>query len=207
MRRIGLQGVHLRKKVRTTIPEPEAAPVPDLLRRDFTADEPNTKYVGDITYLPIGDGQFLYLATVLDLQSRRLAGWSIADHMRTELVTDALEAAARTRGGSLDGAIFHSDNGAQYASKEFAKVCRRLGVTRSRGAVGTSADNAAAESFNATLKRETLLGKRHWSGAREARLAVFRWVTRYNTRRRHSGLGYISPIAFEQRSATLASAA
>ncbi|ODA70575.1 hypothetical protein APS67_005309 [Streptomyces sp. AVP053U2] len=84
---------------------------------------------------------------------------------------------------------------------------RRLGVTRSRAAVGTSADNAAAESFNATLKRETLQGKRHWSGAREARLAVFRWVTRYNTRRRHSGLGYISPIAFEQRSATPASAA
>jgi transposase InsO family protein len=92
----------------------------------------------------------------MSLHSRRLAGWSIADHMRTELVTDALEAAARTRGGSLDGAIFHSDNGAQYASKEFAKVCSRLGVIRSRGAVGTSADNAAAESFNATLKRETL---------------------------------------------------
>jgi hypothetical protein len=132
---------------------------------------------------------------VLDLHSKRLAGWSIADHMRTELVTDALEAAARTRGGSLDGAIFHSDNGAQYTSKEFANVCRRLGVTRSRGAVGTSADNAAAESFNATLKRETLQGKKRWSGAREARLAVFRWVTRYNTRRRHSALGYVSPIA------------
>ncbi|MGW9412083.1 IS3 family transposase [Streptomyces diastaticus] len=206
MRRIGVQGVHLRK-VRTTTPEPSAAPVPDLLQRDFTATEPNTGYVGDITYLPIGDGQFLYLATALDLRSRRLAGWSIADHMRTELVTDALEAAARTRGGSLDGAIFHSDNGAQYASKEFARVCSRLGVIRSRGAVGTSADNAAAESFNATLKRETLQGRRRWSGAREARLAVFRWVTRYNTRRRHSGLGYISPIAFEQRSVTLTAAA
>ncbi|MGY3204632.1 arginine repressor [Streptomyces sp. TE5632] len=113
MRRIGVQGVHLRKKVRTTVPEPEASPVPDLLQRNFTASEPNTKYVGDITYLPIGDGQFLYLATVLDLHSRRLVGWSIADHMRTGLVTDALEAAARTRGGSLHGAIFHSDNGAQ----------------------------------------------------------------------------------------------
>ncbi|MGW7674609.1 integrase core domain-containing protein, partial [Streptomyces sp. NPDC054775] len=96
---------------------------------------------------------------------------------------------------------------AQYASKEFAKVCRRLGVTRSRGAVGTSADNATAESFNATLKRETLQGKKRWPGAREAHLAEFRWVTRYNTRRRHSGLGYISPIAFEQRSATLTAAA
>lgn len=86
-------------------------------------------------------------------------------------------------------------------------MCRGLGVTRSRGAVGTSADNAAAESFNATLKRETLQGKKRCSGAREARLAVFRWVTRYNTRRRHSTLGYISPIAFEQRSVTLATAA
>ncbi|WP_086021497.1 IS3 family transposase [Streptomyces zinciresistens] len=207
MARIGLQGVHLRRKVRTTVPEPSATPVPDLLRRDFTASEPNTKYVGDITYLPVGDGQFLYLATVLDLCSKRLAGWSIADHMRTELVTDALRAAARTRGGTLDGAIFHSDNGAQYASKEFADVCRELGVTRSRGAVGTSADNAAAESFNASLKRETLQGRKRWPGAREARLAVFRWVTRYNTRRRHSALGQISPIAFEQRSVTLADAA
>jgi transposase InsO family protein len=207
MRRIGLQGVHLRKKVRTTIPEPSATPVPDLLARDFTASEPNTKYVGDITYLPIGDGQFLYLATVLDLCSKRLAGWSIADHMRTELVTDALQAAARTRGGSLDGAVFHSDNGAQYVSKEFAKVCHELGVTRSRGAVGTSADNAAAEAFNASLKRETLQGRKGWSGAREARLAVFRWVTRYNTRRRHSTLGQISPIAFEERSVTLADTA
>ena len=207
MARIGLQGVHLRKKVRTTVPEPSATPVPDLLRRDFTASEPNTKYVGDITYLPIGDGQFLYLATVLDLCSKRLAGWSIADHMRTGLATDALRAAARTRGGTLDGAIFHSDNGAQYASKEFADVCRELGVTRSRGAVGTSADNAAAESFNASLKRETLQRRKRWSGAREARLAVFRWVTRYNTRRRHSALGQISPIAYEQRSITLAAAA
>lgn len=112
----------------------------------------------------------------------------LPERRRTELVTDALEAAARTRGGSLDGAVFHSDNGAQYASKKFAKVCSRLGVIRSRGAVGTNADNAAAESFNATLKRETLQGKKRWSEAREARLAVFRWVTRYNTRRRHSGL-------------------
>jgi transposase InsO family protein len=113
MRRIGIEGVHLRKKVRTTVPEPSATPVPDLLQRDFTASESNARYVGDITYLPIGDGQFLYLATVLDLCSKRLAGWSIAGHMRTELVTDALKAAARTRGGTLNGAVFHSDNGAQ----------------------------------------------------------------------------------------------
>jgi transposase InsO family protein len=208
MRTFNIVGLHLRKKVRTTIPEPATTPVPDLLQRDFTAPEPNTKYVGDITYLPIGGGQFLYLATVLDLCSKRLAGWSIADHMRTELVTDALRAAAAARGvGGLRGAIFHSDNGAQYASKEFAQVCSELGVTRSRGAVGTSADNAAAESLNATMKRETLQGRKRWNGARDARLAVFRWATRYNTRRRHSRLGQISPTTYEQRSTTLATAA
>ncbi|AXE82317.1 IS3 family transposase [Streptomyces atratus] len=208
MRTFRIVGLHLRKKVRTTIPEPSATPVPDLLRRDFTAQAPNTKYVGDITYLPIGGGQFLYLATVLDLHSKRLAGWSIADHMRTELVTDALRAAAAARGADgLHGAIFHSDNGAQYASREFAQVCSELGVTRSRGAAGTSADNATAESLNATMKRETLQGRKRWDGAREARLAVFRWATRYNTRRRHSRLGQISPIAYEQRSTTLATAA
>jgi transposase InsO family protein len=162
----------------------------------------------DITYLPVGNGEFLYLATVLDLCSKRLAGWSIADHMRTELVTDALKAAAAARGaGGLAGAVFHSDNGAQYASSEFAKVCEELGVIRSRGAVGTSADNAAAESFNATMKRETLQGAPRWPGARAARLQVFRWAARYNTRRRHSSLGQISPIAYEQRSATLTTAA
>ncbi len=208
MREHGIVGVHLRKPVRTTVPDPDAAAVPDLIQRDFTASTPNTRYVGDITYLPVGDGKFLYLATVLDLHSKRLAGWSIADHMRTELVTDALRAAASVRGaGGLDGAIFHSDNGSQYASTDFADVCRELGVTRSRGAVGTSADNAAAESFNATLKRETLQGRKRWNSAGEARVDVFRWVTRYNTRRRHSALGQSCPIEFEKRSATLAAAA
>ncbi|ELB89240.1 putative transposase orfB for insertion sequence element [Rhodococcus wratislaviensis IFP 2016] len=110
MRENGIVGVHLRKTVRTTVPEPSATPVPDLIRRDFTSSEPNTKYVGDITYLPVGEGDFLYLATVLDLYSKRLAGWSIAPHMRTGFVTDALRAAAAARGAAgLDGAIFHSD--------------------------------------------------------------------------------------------------
>ncbi|MCX5233544.1 IS3 family transposase [Streptomyces sp. NBC_00233] len=208
MREFGIVGLHLRKKVRTTIPGPSASPVPDLLRRGFTAQAPDTEYVGDITCLPVGGGQFLYLATVLDLCSKRLAGWSIAGHMRTELVTGALRAAAAARGaGGLHGAIFHSGNGAQYVSEEFALVCSELGVTRSPGAVGTSADNAAAESLNATMKRETLQGRKRWNGAREARLSVFRRATRYNTRRRHSRLGQISPIAYEQRSTTLATAA
>jgi transposase InsO family protein len=191
-------GLHLRKKVRTTVPEPSHQKVPDLLKRDFTADEPNQRYVGDITYLPVAEGRFLYLATVIDLHSRRLAGWSIADHMRTELVADALRAAARTRGG-LDGAIFHSDHGAQYTSKQFAELCAELGVRQSMGAVGTSADNAAAEALNATLKRETLQGARCWPSAGTARLSVFAWITRYNTRRRHSSLGYLSPNDYEQQ--------
>ncbi len=207
MREHGIAGLRLRKKIRTTIPEPDAAPVPDLIQRDFTAAQPNTRYVGDITYLPVGGGRFLYLATVVDLYSRRLAGWSIAGHMRTELVIDALQAAAHTRGGRLDGAVFHSDNGAQYCSREFARACRQLGVTRSRGAVGTSADNALAESFNATLKRETLQGAHHWPDARTARLAVFRWITRYNTVRRHSRLGQLSPIAYEMMADSLRPAA
>lgn len=152
MRMFGIVGLHLRKKVRTTIPEASTAPVPDLLRLDFIAQAPNSKYVGDITYLPVGGGRFLYLATVFDLHSKRLVvGCSIADHIGTELVSDALKAAAAARGArGLRGAIFHSDNGAQYLSKEFTQVCPELGVTRSRGAVGTSADNAAAESLNAT---------------------------------------------------------
>lgn len=163
--------------------------------------------MGDITYLPVGDGEFLYLATVLDCFSRRVVGWSIADHMRTGLVADALKAAAATR-GSLDGAIFHSDHGAQYMSKEFADLCKELGVTQSMGAVGTSADNAACESFHASLKRETLQGARRYDGPRACRLAVFRWLTRYNTRRRHKRNHQLSPVAYEaQHSATLALAA
>ncbi|MFF3879483.1 IS3 family transposase [Streptomyces sp. NPDC001978] len=210
MRKFDIVGVHLRKKVRTTVPEPSDTPVPDLFRRDFTAAEPGVKYMGDITYLPIGDGEFLYLATVLDCFSRRVVGWSIADHMRTSLVADALKNAAATR-GSLDGAVFHTDHGAQYTSKEFATLCTELGVTQSMGAVGTSADNAACESFHASLKRETLQGARRWDGAAACRLSVFRWLTRYNTRRRHSANGYLSPVAYEhqhyQQSATMTLAA
>lgn len=206
MRKYGIAGLRLRKRQVTTVPEPSATPVPDLFRRDFTASAPNTKYVGDITYLPVGDGEFLYLATVIDCFSRRLAGWSIADHMRTELVTDALRAAAATR-GSLAAAVFHSDHGAQYTCRQFADICAELGVRQSMGAVGTSADNALAESFNAALKRETLRGARRFDGARACRLAVFRWTTRYNTRRRHSANGQQAPIAYEQQSATLTPAA
>ncbi|XIG72329.1 hypothetical protein C1N81_44790 (plasmid) [Streptomyces sp. SGAir0957] len=126
MRESGIEGVRLRRRHRTTVPDPAAAKAPDLIRRDFTAITPNTKYVGDITYLPLDSGKFCYLATAIDLASRRLAGWAIADHMRTDLVTDALAAAVRTR-GSLAGSIMHTDHGAQYTSRAFAKACSSAG--------------------------------------------------------------------------------
>jgi transposase InsO family protein len=173
MRGVGLAGVRLRRRCRTTIAEPAAAKAPDLIGRDFTVDVPNTAYVGDITYLPVGKGEFCYLATVIDLCSRRLVGWAIADHMRTELVIDALTAAERTR-GSLAGAILHTDHGAQYTSAAFAAACAKAGVRQSMSAIGSSADNAAAESFNATFKRETLQGATGWSSQRETRLAATR---------------------------------
>jgi transposase InsO family protein len=198
MRKFAITGIRLRKKVRTTVPEPSNVPVADLFGRDFTAPRPGVKYMGDITYLPVGDGRFLYLATVLDCFSRRVVGYSIADHMRTELVADALRMARDVR-GSLQGALFHSDHGAQYTSKDFSTLCKELGVVQSMGAVGTSADNAACESFHASLKRETLQGAHCYDGARSCRLAVFRWLTRYNTRRRHSANGQLSPAAYEQR--------
>ncbi len=197
MREEGIAGLRLRRRVRTTIPEPAEQAVPDLLNRKFCADAPNQRYVGDITYLPIADGTNLYLATVIDCFSRRLAGWAVAEHMRTDLIADALHAARDTR-GSLVGAIFHSDHGAQYTSKTFAQLCAQLGVTQSMGAVGTSADNALAESFNATLKRETLQGAHTWPDSATCRREVFRWVTRYNTRRRHSWCGQQAPNIYEQ---------
>jgi transposase InsO family protein len=200
MRAHQIAGLRLRRRVRTTVPEPADQPVPDLLGRDFTAEVPNRRYVGDITYLPIGDGSNLYLATVIDCFSRRLAGWAVAEHMRTDLIVDALSAARDAR-GSLAGAIFHSDHGSQYSSKAFAGVCAEFGVTQSMGAVGTSADNALAESFNATLKRETLRGAACWPDAATCRREVFRWVTRYNTRRRHSWCGQQAPNAYEQQHA------
>ncbi len=207
MREHHIAGIRLRRRVRTTIPEPSDAKAPDLLKRDFTAPTTNTKYVEDITYLPIADGTNLYLATVIDCCSRKVAGWAVTDHMRTDLVTDALKAALADR-GSLRGAIMHADHGAQYTSKDYAQLCTNLGVTLSLGGVGSSADNALAESFNATVKRETLAGATAFTDQATCRREIFRWATRYNTRRRHSYLGYQSPNTYEnQLTATLLEAA
>ncbi|REE03677.1 transposase InsO family protein [Citricoccus muralis] len=204
MRSAGIAGYVKRRKVRTTIPEPADQKVLDLLKRDFTATAPNRRYVGDITYLPLSEaagGGNLYLATVIDCYSRRLVGWAIADHMRTELVEDALRAAAATR-GSLAGAIFHSDHGSVYCSKDYAALCSKLGVTQSMGTVGSSADNALAESFNAALKREVLQEAKTWPDELTCRRQVFKWLTRYNTKRRHTWCRYNTPIAYEVAVAT-----
>ena len=208
MRTNGIAGYRRRRRVRTTVADPANQKVPDLLKRDFTATQINTRYVGDITYLPLASGANLYLATVIDCCSRRVAGWAIAEHMRTELVADALNAAAALR-GSLAGAVFHADHGSQYTSKDFARLCKDLGVTQSMGGVGSSADNALAESFNATLKREVLQDRSCWPDAATCRREVFRWLARYNTKRRHSRCRQSSPATYERTltTATLPEAA
>ena len=147
---------------------------------------------------------------MIDCYSRRLVGWAIADHMRTELVEDALTAAAATRGGSLAGAIFHTDHGSVYTSKDYAQLCARPRGHPVHGCRRhVSADNALAESFNATLKREVLQDAACWPDELTCRRQVFRWLTRYNTNRRHSWCRYQSPTTYENhwRTATLQTAA
>ncbi|GHD26376.1 hypothetical protein GCM10007147_24270 [Nocardiopsis kunsanensis] len=182
--------------MRTTDADQGARKHPDLLRGDFSAHSVGTKYVGGITYLPLADGRSFYLATVIDLCSRKLAGWALAYHMRTGLVAHALKAAARERGG-LEGAVFHSDHGSVYTSRAYEGLCTDLGVVQSMGAIGSSADNAVAESFNATLKRETLAGELTYTDEAALRRTVFRWAHRCNTRRRHSRCANVSPNDFE----------
>ena len=211
MREHGLAGIRLRKRVRTTIPDQSGRRFPDLIGRDFSIGAPCCRYVGDITYLPLEDGTNLYFASCIDLGSRKLTGWAMAGHMRTELVEDALKV-AWCECGTLAGAVFHSDHGSVYTSKSYAALCEQLGVRQSMGAVGSSADNALAESLNAALKRELLEGRAAFPDAPTAYRAVFRWANRYNTRRRHSAIGQITPNNYETAyaettSATLAEAA
>ncbi|TWG07500.1 transposase InsO family protein [Saccharopolyspora dendranthemae] len=198
----GIVGRHQRKYQRTTRPDAQAAPAPDLVGREFTATRLDEKWCGDITYLPLGRG-YLYLATVIDMSSRRLVGWSLADHMTAGLVCDALESAIATRGGRVDGVVFHSDRGRQYTSAEFGHLCDQHGIQRSMGRVGSSYDNALAESFFATLKRELLApGRSFWRTETQARQDIFRWIAYYNHHRRHSALGHHSPIHHEQHTTT-----
>ena len=196
MREQGFEGESGRARVRTTIIDRGAKAATDRVKRDFNPAAPNVIWCGDITYLATGEG-WLYLATVIDLFSRRVIGWSLTDHMRSSLVADALTTAVATRGGHVDGVIFHSDRGSQYTSAHFGEVCDRLGVVQSMGATGVCFDNAAAESFFASLKRE-LAHRRRWATRAEARHAVIRWIEGwFNSRRLHSTLSYSSPIEYE----------
>jgi putative transposase len=196
-----LVGVSRRRWVTTTQRGAAAAAVPDLVERQFAAAGPNQLWVADITYVPTWAG-FLFLAVVLDAFSRRVIGWAMATHLRTELVLGALEMArVQRRPGAV---ILHSDHGCQYTSVAFGDRCRVLGVRPSRGTVGDCYDNALCESFFATLECE-LLDRRTFRSHAEARTALFRFIEGwYNPRRRHSALGYQSPIAFEQAYAAAA---
>jgi putative transposase len=198
MRLAGIRGITRRRYRATTRQDPAASPAPDLVRRRFTAlaDRPGRLWVADITELPTDEGK-LFLATVLDACSRRVVGWSMAELQRTALVTDALDAAVGIRRPT--GAIFHSDRGSQYTSEAFRNRLAATGIAASTGAPGTCYDNAMAESFFASLETE-LIDRSHWATRAEARAAVFDWIeVFYNRTRRHSAIGYISPIEFERR--------
>jgi putative transposase len=204
MRAAGLAGVCRRRGVRTTRRDDRDAPSADLVQRSFAASAPNRLWVADITYLPTWQG-FLYLAVVLDAFSRRVVGWAMADHLRTELVLDALEMALWNR-RPAGGVIHHSDHGCQYTSLAFGTRCRRAGITLSMGSVGDCYDNAMAESFFATLECE-LIARNRWRTHTEARMAVFDFIEGfYNPRRRHSALAYLSPAEYERRHLEPASA-
>jgi putative transposase len=196
MQAAGLAGVSRRSFVTTTRRDPTARPAPDLVQRCFAVEGPNQLWVADITYIPTWAG-FLYLAVVLDAWSRRVVGWAMATHLRTELVLDALNMAVTQRRPLR--VIHHSDQGCQYTSLAFGRRCEEAGVRPSMGSVGDAYDNALCESFFATLECE-LLDRRRFATQVEARLAVFDFIEGwYNPHRRHSALAYLSPLAYERR--------
>ncbi|HWQ37064.1 MAG TPA: IS3 family transposase [Burkholderiales bacterium] len=196
MKADGLCGVCRRKFVITTARDANAQPSADLVQRQFSTDAPNRLWVADITYIPTWAG-FLYLAVVLDVFSRRIVGWAMAEHLRTELVLAALNMAIGQR--RAKGIVHHSDHGTQYTSIAFGLRCREANVRPSMGSVGDAYDNAMAESFVATLECE-LLDRRRFATKAEARMAILDFIEGwYNPRRRHSRLGWISPIEFERR--------
>ena len=195
MRRAGLRGVSRRKWVTTTVRDRAHRPAPDLVQRAFTATGPNALWVADITYVATWIG-FLYLAVVFDVWSRRIVGWAVETHLRTDLVLAALEMAVRQR--QPREVIHHSDQGRQYTALAFGKRCRDVGVRPSMGSVGDCYDNAMCESVFATLECE-LLDRSSFRTPAEARCAIFDFIEGwYNTQRRHSSLAYESPMSFER---------
>jgi len=195
MRKSGIQGCMRGRKKRTTRRDPRAIPAPDLVKRNFAATAPDRLWTADITYLRTDEG-FLYLAFVLDVYSRRIVGWSMASHLRTELVVDALEMAVWRRKPAA-GLVHHSDRGTQYTALSFGKRLEEAGIVPSMGRTGSALDNAVSESFVATLKCE-LVHLRRFPSREAARSAVFEYLEAfYNRRRLHSSLGYVSPEGYE----------
>jgi len=201
MRSAQISGLVRKKKGRTTIRVPGVRVADDLVQRQFRPAGPDVLWVADITYLRTWEG-WLYLAAIQDAYSRRIVGWSMADHMRSELVVDALQMAlARRRPGP--GLVHHSDQGSQFVSLAFGQAAGKAGIARSMGSRGDCFDNAVAESFFATLKKE-LVRRRTWPTRRELTGEVFDYIEAfYNPRRRHSTLGYLSPVQFEDQSITI----
>jgi len=196
MRERGFRGASRRKHVVTTIRDDAATPAQDLVNRKFESDAPNKLWVADITYIPTAIG-FMFLAVVLDVFSRRVVGWAMASHMRTDLVLDAFNMAVAQR--RPRNVIHHSDHGSQYTSIAFSKRCESFGVQISMGSVGDCYDNAMCESFNAILECE-LLVKHRFKSHREAALAIFEFIEGwYNPHRRHTSLGMLSPAQYELR--------
>lgn len=197
MARQGLAGRSPKRKRRSlTRPDKAARPAPDLLGRDFTAEEINQKWCGDLTEIPTDEGK-LHLAAVLDLGARRVPGFAMGEHHDAPLARAALCMAAAVRGGDVAGVIFHSDKGGEYTGHVFARACEALGVTQSMGRVGSALDNAAAESFNSTLEHE-LLSRRRFATKAQARQEVAAFIDAYNHRRRHSSAEMMAPVAYQQ---------
>jgi putative transposase len=195
MREAGLSGQLKRRRGKTTIRVQGVRTAPDLVERDFSPSEPNRLWVADITYIRTWEG-WLYLASVMDCYSRRIVGWALADHLRAEIVVDALEMAVARRRPD-PGLVHHSDQGGQYTSLVFTRRCRSVGIDVSMGSRGDCFDNSAMESFHATLKKD-LIHRHSWPIKAEARTAVFDYIEAfYNRRRRHSRLGMRSPLDFE----------
>jgi len=198
MRKLGLRGICPRQWRTTTQRETGDTYPPDAAKRRWDTGVLNAVWVGDITYLRTWEG-WLYLATVIDAHSRRVIGWAIADHMRTDLVEDALKMAIALRGELPAKVVFHTDRGTQYASEQITIFATENAITRSMGYTGVCWDNAMAESFFATLKTEFYY-RRIWPTQAGAKLAVGAWIEdRYNRRRRHSSIGQVSPVAFEMQ--------
>ena len=199
MRKHGMAGRFRRRSCRTTFPGADGYQIPDLVGRRFAPGAPDVAWCQDITYVPTGEG-WLFLASVLDLGSRRMLGYSMADHMRTELVLDALGMAVAARGGdhAVAGVIGHADRGSQYTSNDYLDFCHARQIRPSVGKTGICWDNAVAESFWESLKRECLQG-RVFATRAEARRAIFRWINWYNTSRLHTTLNGVPPLEWEQQ--------